>query len=102
MLECQFQAPEGAVAPQQHGAPAEIPLLWRHHAEQAGSEHPKDGDPLIDAHHTRVQTQHMLEEEGAQLEAESRRGQQAPGQTMAGNTAKKLDHLIDLTEKNSG
>ena len=44
----------------------------------------------------------MLEEEGAQLEAEGGRGQQAPGQALAGNTAKKLDHLIDLTEKNSG
>jgi hypothetical protein len=49
-----------------------------------------------------VQTQHVLEEEGAEFQRESGGCQQSPGQTMTGNAAKILDHLIDLSEKNSG
>ncbi|GJC06009.1 hypothetical protein KAM385_30380 [Aeromonas hydrophila] len=46
-----------------------------------------------------MQAQHMLEEEGAQLEEQGRGCKQTPGQAMGGNTAQKLYHLVDLTEK---
>lgn len=97
MLERQFQAPEGAVTPQEHGTPAQVPALWRDHAEEAGREYAEEGDTFINAHHARVQTQHVLEEEGAEFQRESGGCQQSPGQTMTGNAAKILDHLIDLS-----
>ncbi|BEJ49615.1 hypothetical protein Ri1_22140 [Aeromonas dhakensis] len=46
-----------------------------------------------------MQTQHVLEEEGAQLEEQGGGCKQAPCQAMGGYTSQKLYHLVDLTEK---
>jgi hypothetical protein len=46
-----------------------------------------------------MQAQHVLEEEGAQLEEQGGGGKQTPCQSMGGDTSQKLNHLVDLTEK---